>query len=212
MPDGVTGADFKAWREPRMSQASAAKALEVSRETVNRWEKAIDKLVPMIAAAMVRGEIVGRADVVAVLHPPKAAKVKAPKAAKPKAAPPPPAQARGRQMRARDGEPAKDEREATPAIREALKRSPLFAKTTVEAFAMRDELARRGKCDRSTTPLIPLRPDWIVIGKYPGHVVKVNAAIPRPLRAVRRGEGWSVVSEDGRLYDYETAAPAGRAA
>lgn len=192
MPDDVTGADFKAWREPRMSQAKAGAALGVSRVTVNRWEAATDKPVPATAAALVRGEIAGAAD---AEPPTRARKEKPAKAVKPQAS-----------------DAAPDDRTASPAIREALKRSPLFAKTTAEAFAMRDELARRGKCDRSTVPLIPLRPDWVTCGKYPAPVVKVNAAIPRPLSVRRRGEGWVVVSENGRLYDYETADPCGRAA
>lgn len=180
-------ADLKAWRARlKLSQSDAAVLLGKSRASVQLYEQGRAAIPDEVAAIMA-----GKAPVIA------------------EDAPPP---TREKATRKRDATAAPDDRTCTKAISDALKRNPLFAKTTAEAFAMRDELARRGKVDRSTTPLIPLRPDWVTFGKFPAPVVKINAAIPRPVKVMRRGEGWSVLSADGRLYDYETAAPSSRAA
>jgi transcriptional regulator with XRE-family HTH domain len=180
-----TGAALRTWREKvGISQAEAATLAGKSRATINRTEGGAT--LPDWARDLIAGKVAAEDE--------------------------PAARAKPQAKRAKDAEAAPDDRKAAPAIVAALKRVPLFAKTTAEAFAMRDELARRGKVDRSTTPLIPLRPDWVTFGKYPAPVIKINAAIPRPVRVTKRGEGWSVLSADGRLYDYETAAASSRAA
>ncbi len=181
----MNGAALRKWREGKgLSQADAATLAGKSRATINRTEQS--GALPDWAVALINGEEQPVAREAATSAPPKA---------------------RAPQKRAKDAEAAPDERKASPAIVEALKRKPLFAKTSAEAFAMRDELARRGKCDRSTTPMIPLNPDFVAAGKHPGRVMKCNAAIPDPLgpASLRTYGPRGVLTKSGAVYDYETA-------
>lgn len=130
----------------------------------------------------------------------KAPEVEAPPAPKPK------------------GKAKAGEVEGTPrALAEAMKREPLYAETSAEAFAMRDELHRRAlvkdkEAMRSCMPLIPLKPRWQVVQpltnftKRPmGEPFKVNAAIPDPVAWARGFGPRAVRTATGAVFDYETA-------
>lgn len=176
------------WRKARgLTQADAARLFKVTRVTVARWEKAGG--ISDAAAALMAGEMDAPA--------PEAAPTSAPK---PK------------------GKAKAGEVEGTPrALAEAMKREPLYAETSAEAFAMRDELHRRAlvkdkEAMRSCMPLIPLKPRWQVVQpltnftKRPmGEPFKVNAAIPDPVAWARGFGPRAVRTATGAVFDYETA-------
>lgn len=113
--------------------------------------------------------------------------------------------------------PVADPDAPPPEIAEALKREPLFARTSAEAFAMRDELYRRAlmtdkEANRACVPLIPLVPEWRTVqpvgrvsGLPMGEPLRVNAAIPAPVGRCKAYGPRAIMSERGGVYDYETA-------
>lgn len=194
----MRGTDLKAWRKGlKITQAEAATLLGRSLRMVIMYEKETAPIPDEVAAFVKTG-----AHAVAEVAPP--------------------ARTDGRNVPGDTPAPAKGKAKqpegTPPALAEAMKRDPLYAETSAEAFAMRDELHRRTlKTDkeamRSCMPLIPLKPRWQSVQpmtnftKRPmGDPFKVNAAIPSPVAWARGLGPRAVRTASGAVYDYETAA------
>lgn len=169
-------ADILAWREAEnLTQEEAAKAVNVASRTWRRWENG-DSPIPGDVAERMRAASIETF-------------VPAPVATQPKAAAP--------ELKAEVS--VAPYKPATMA--QCLARKPLYAETSAEARAMREQLAGpEGRV--SLVPMIPLKPRWVRVGGVP-----VNAAIPDPVGMAdeKRFGPNAVLTKDGRLFDMETA-------